>query len=108
MLGSATFTIVMSSSNMNVPRQTAASVHHFVSAGVRVEVTPASSLLACSVQRGRILDQLCERLLVDLLAFADVDRASYLALEARVEKAGRVAQRRAFEEGQFHHALVGL
>src|SRR4051794_20076951 len=29
MLGRATFTIVMSSRSMNVPRQTAASVHHF-------------------------------------------------------------------------------
>src|SRR3954449_984803 len=29
MLGSATFTIVMSSSSMKVPRQTAARVHHF-------------------------------------------------------------------------------
>src|SRR5258708_10958153 len=29
MLGSATFTIVTSTSSMNVPRQTASSVHHF-------------------------------------------------------------------------------
>ena len=48
MLGSATFTIVMSSSNMNVPRQTAASVHHFGSVDERrafvcVTVTLSSS-----------------------------------------------------------------
>ena len=32
MSGSATFTIVMSSSSMNVPRQTAISVHHLFGA----------------------------------------------------------------------------
>jgi len=33
---------------------------------------------------------------------------SYLALEAGVEQAGGVIERRAFEEGQLDHGLVGL
>jgi hypothetical protein len=42
MLGSATFTIVMSSNSMNVPRQTAARVHHFASAAALFEVVDAA------------------------------------------------------------------
>src|SRR3954470_8915120 len=42
MLGSATFTIVMSSSSMNVPRQTAPSVHHFGSGFARLFATKGS------------------------------------------------------------------
>ena len=36
MSGSATFTIVMSSSSMKVARQTATSVHHFAAMALRV------------------------------------------------------------------------
>src|SRR6478736_1517666 len=49
MSGSATLTIVMSSSSMNTPVQTAVSVHHFGSrparAGIEGLVTPPSSHL---------------------------------------------------------------
>src|SRR5690348_17427918 len=49
MSGRATFTIVMSSRSMNVPRQTATSVHHLalpLAAGAAEG--PASSTAACS------------------------------------------------------------
>src|SRR3954469_2396828 len=60
MLGSATFTMVMSSSSMNVPRQTAASVHHFGSVDVRLAVVervltpPSSRYAAAPVCAGRV------------------------------------------------------
>src|SRR3954469_24890605 len=60
MLGSATFTMVMSSSSMNVPRQTAASVHHFGSVDVRPAVVervltpPSSRYVAVRIFAGRV------------------------------------------------------
>src|SRR3954449_10529203 len=57
MLGSATFTIVMSSSSMKVPRQTAASVHHFGSADRELSVTDAlhtNVLYVAGAGRGRL------------------------------------------------------
>src|SRR4051812_40575051 len=57
MLGSATFTIVMSSSSMKVPRQTAASVHHFGSLEVRLSVVVAAVTSAsCPTWRAPLLE----------------------------------------------------
>src|SRR3954451_13293693 len=70
MLGSATFTIVMSSSSMKVPRQTAASVHHFGSLEparlvvvVVTALTSAScrSIAALSFGGGAVHDRLPTR-----------------------------------------------
>ena len=56
MSGSATFTIVMSSSSMNVPRQTATSVHHFGSAPVRcpAEVVGSWGTVPVLVMRNKV------------------------------------------------------
>src|SRR5580704_13264605 len=40
------------------------------------------------------------------LAFVEVDRAADVSVEARVEEAGRILQRRALGEGELHHPLV--
>ena len=58
MLGSATFTIVTSSSSMKIARHTASSVHHF--AGHRHQRyppaadLPSSSVFGGSIQLGRV------------------------------------------------------
>src|SRR5207302_8560494 len=40
--------------------------------------------------------------------FVNVDRAAYVSVEARVEEASRILQRRALGEGELHDILVGL
>src|SRR4051794_747077 len=60
------------------------------------------------VQADGGLDEGHERLLVDLIALVEVDRAPSVAFEARVEQPGWVVQRGALEERELHHALVGL
>src|SRR5688572_21628246 len=60
------------------------------------------------VGRDRFLHQRLERRLVDLLAFADVEAAPHVALEARGEELLRVLERRALREGELHVGLVGL
>src|SRR4051794_38000580 len=49
-----------------------------------------------------------ERLLIDLVVLVDVDGASGVALEARVEQSGGILQRGALEERELHGALVRL
>jgi DNA-binding MarR family transcriptional regulator len=49
-----------------------------------------------------------ESLLVNLVAFVEIDGAPDIAFQARVEQARRVFERRALREGHLHHALVGL
>ncbi len=49
-----------------------------------------------------------QRLLVDLLALVEVDGTPGVPLEAGVEEARRVLQRRPLGEGHLHDALVGL
>ncbi|GAA2220677.1 hypothetical protein GCM10010429_54620 [Micromonospora olivasterospora] len=53
MSGNATFTIVRSSSNMNVPRQTAVSVHHFGSTPGRDG--PRAPELAAPIRLGSVI-----------------------------------------------------
>ena len=49
-----------------------------------------------------------QRLLVDLVAFVEVDGAPGVAFEAGVEEARRILQRGALGEGHLHDVLVGL
>src|SRR5215213_5397833 len=60
------------------------------------------------VGRDRCADQRLERGCVDLVPLADIDGASGVPLEARVEEPGRVLRRRPLEEGQLDDGLVGL
>src|SRR5436190_5635576 len=61
-----------------------------------------------AVERDGGADERLERVRVDLLALADVDRAPRVPLEARVEELRRILQRRAFGESQLHRRLVGF
>ena len=61
-----------------------------------------------AVEGDRLTDERLERGLVERFSFMDVDGAADVSLEARVEETGRVFQRRAIGEGQFHGVLVGL
>src|SRR4051794_1227845 len=63
---------------------------------------------ASSVQIDRGPDERLERLRVELLTLADVDRPARVPLEARVEEPGRIVQGRALEEGQLDHGPVRL
>src|SRR4029079_3586897 len=69
---------------------------------------PRELTSATLVQLGGGADQRDERLLVDLLSLVNVDRPPRVALQARVEQAGRIVERRALEERQLDDALVGL
>src|SRR3954463_7653206 len=53
-------------------------------------------------------DQRLERRRVDLLAFLEIDGAPGVALEAGIEEALGIVQRRALRESHLHHGLVGL
>src|SRR5215212_1846015 len=75
----------------------------------RVRAPAASAPLAPGgIQSDRRANEGHQRLLVDLLAFPNVDRAPGVAFQARVEEAVRVLERRALGEGHLHEALVGL
>src|SRR3569623_845179 len=63
--------------------------------------------LAC-VQCDRGAHQRLERRGIDLLAFVQVDRAPCVAVQARVEEALRVRERRALEERELHLVPVRL
>src|SRR6185295_4122612 len=74
------------------------------SRGSRQRPTPAAALrlrllrglrLARAVERDRLANERLECGSVDVFTFVDVDRAACIALEARVEQAGRILQRRA-------------
>src|SRR5437667_9631578 len=60
------------------------------------------------VEVDRLADERFDGGRVDFLTLLNVDRAPHVALEARVEQAGRVLQRRALREGELHDLLVGL
>src|SRR5689334_702551 len=51
-------------------------------------------------------DQLLERGLVELVVLVDVDGATYVAVETRVEQLRRIVERGALGEGQLHDRLV--
>ena len=46
--------------------------------------------------------------LVNFFSFVDVDRATRVSVETRVEEAGRILQMRALGEGKIHDILVGF
>src|SRR5215475_1958271 len=54
------------------------------------------------VQRYGGANQSLQCLLIDLVALAEVDRAPRVALEARVEEAGWVLERRPLGKGHLH------
>src|SRR5690242_10140773 len=60
------------------------------------------------VQRDGGANERLERLLVDRIALAKVDRTPRIALEARIEQARRIVERGALRERRLHDALVGL
>src|SRR5262245_6655037 len=60
------------------------------------------------VHRYRCANQSLQRLLIELLAFTEVDRTPRISLHSRVAKPGRILDRRALGEGHLHDALVGL
>src|SRR5439155_18173850 len=64
--------------------------------------------LARTVEGDRLANERLEGGRVHFFSFADVDRAPYVSVEARVEETGRILQRRAFGEGQLHNGLVRL
>ncbi len=68
---------------------------------------PRRTLLPLIQRHGGANERL-ERLLVDLVALADIDGAPHVAFEAGVEQPRRVLQRGALGEGQLHVALVRL
>src|SRR3954447_6960577 len=84
MLGSATFTIVMSSSSMKVPRQTAASVHHFGSLEVRLSVVVAAVTSAScrSLPAARVAGTEGETCLTSVMSCPDLPGYAPVALVA--------------------------
>lgn len=54
----------------------------------------------------RLANQCFEGDPVNGLAFVNVDRAADVSVEARIEETARIAQRRAFGEGELHDFLV--
>src|SRR4051794_21470259 len=60
------------------------------------------------VQADGSSDEGRKRLLIDLIALVEVDRAPGVAVEARVEQSRGVVERGALEECEFHDALVRL
>src|SRR5918998_6160289 len=60
------------------------------------------------VQRDRGADEILQRVLVHLVALVEVDGAARVPLEAGVEEARGILQRRSLGERHLHDALVGL
>ena len=77
-------------------------------AGVPVRrLRPGAAARPYSGQRRRERDP-CRAFSSIFVAFAEVDRPPRVALQARVEEARGIFQRRALGEGHLHGALVGL
>src|SRR4051812_20543678 len=68
---------------------------------------PSGGLLR-RIQRHGCAKERLERLLVDLVALADIDGAPHVTFEAGIEEPCRVLERRTLGEGQLHDRLVGL
>src|SRR5215472_3100421 len=64
--------------------------------------------LACLVQAHCGANEGLQRSLVDLLALVEIDGTPGVALETRVEEAGRILEVRPFGEGHLHDALISL
>src|SRR5206468_10316098 len=62
----------------------------------------------CGVGGHRRADELLEGRLVDLLAFAEIDRTPCLSFQAGVEELLRVLDRGSAKEGELHDLLVRL
>jgi hypothetical protein len=70
---------------------------------------PTSRLgLAREIQRHRSADERLKRLLVDLIALADIDGTPHIAVEAGVEQTRRVLQPGSLGERHLDDALVGF
>src|SRR3546814_13323168 len=67
-----------------------------------------SAALSGAIEIDRRTDERFQRLLVDRVAFMDIDRAADVAVEARMEQPGRIGSRRARGEGHLDVGLVGL
>src|SRR5262245_49895810 len=65
-------------------------------------------VLTLEVEHHRGADEILQGLLVDLLAFMDVDGAPDIPLEAGVEEPRRILQRGSFGEGHLDGLLVRL
>src|SRR3954468_16927796 len=68
----------------------------------------ASATPPCTVERDGGADEVLQRVLVDLLALVEVDGPPGVAVEAGVEEARRILQRRPLGEGHLHDVLVRL
>src|SRR5438128_10746490 len=66
------------------------------------------SLSVVLVEGDRLANQRLEGGRVNCFSFVNVDRAAYVSVEARVEEAGRILQKRALGEGKLHGILVGF
>src|ERR1035437_6724291 len=64
--------------------------------------------LGKTVEGDRLANEHLEGGLVNFLSLVDVDRATYVSVETRVEETGRILQRRALSEGKLHDTLVGF
>src|SRR4051812_35417819 len=78
----------------------------FKDLNIRIAVPELTGLGLVQADGGS--DEGHERLLIDLVVLVDVDGASGVALEARVEQSGGILQRGALEERELHGALVRL
>src|SRR5262249_12091006 len=68
----------------------------------------ATASLRASVQRDGFADERFERRGVDAVTFVKINRATHVALEARVEELGRIFQLGAFGERDLDDAFVGF
>src|SRR5258706_11353569 len=64
--------------------------------------------LAGTVEGDRLANERLEGGLVNFFSLVDVDRATCVAVETRVEETGRILQRCALGEGKLHDILVGF
>src|ERR1700722_7631483 len=62
----------------------------------------------CSICSHGCANELFEGRLVDLLAFANVDRTTRISFQARIEKLLRIIEVGSTREGQLHHLLMRL
>src|SRR3546814_8511839 len=67
-----------------------------------------SAALSGAIEIDRRTDERFQRLLVDRVAFMDIDRAAAVAVEARLEQPGRIGARSALGAGHLDVGLVGL
>src|SRR5581483_9904363 len=95
--------------------RTARRVMYDLRRAASVAAIPTSNQMKCRrtrrrsprlVQRDGGPDERLQGLLVDPVALPEVDRAPHVAVEAGIEEARRVLQRRAPGEGHLHDALV--